>query len=157
VHALAVNHDLLVKSQWKSVDVGDLVNGQLAHFGDLVGRRILFEGQPLRLSASAAQTLGMALHELSTNAAKHGALSGEGGSIKITWQIVAVDASERFTITWVERGGLPVTPPAHRGFGTTVITKMAQMSLDGEAQLDFPSSGLRWQLSCPAGNAIEAQ
>jgi two-component sensor histidine kinase/CheY-like chemotaxis protein len=157
VHALAVNHDLLVKNQWKSVEVGELVSGQLAHFGDLVGRRILYDGQPLRLSASAAQALGMALHELSTNAAKHGALSGEEGSIKITWQIAVTDTGERFTITWVEQGGHPVLPPAHRGFGTTVITKMAQMSLDGETQLEFPPSGLRWQLSCPAENVLEAE
>jgi two-component sensor histidine kinase len=155
VHALAVNHDLLVKNQWKSVDVGDLVSGQLAHFGDLVGRRILLDGQPLRLSAAAAQALGMALHELSTNAAKYGVLSGEEGSIKIAWQVEVGEVGERFTIMWVEQGGLPVVPPAHRGFGTTVVTKMAQMSLDGEAQLEFLPSGLKWQLSCPAANALE--
>jgi two-component sensor histidine kinase/CheY-like chemotaxis protein len=155
VHALAINHDLLVRSQWKSVDVGDLVRGQLAHFGGLVGLRILLDGESLRLSAAAAQALGMALHELSTNAAKHGALSGKEGSITIAWQVEVAESGERFTITWIERGGLPVAPPARRGFGTAVITKMAQMSLDGDAQLDFPSSGLRWQLSCPAANALE--
>jgi two-component sensor histidine kinase/FixJ family two-component response regulator len=157
VHALAVNHDLLVKSQWKSVDVEELVGGQLAHFGDLVGRRIFIDGQPLRLTAAAAQALGMALHELSTNAVKHGVLSGEEGSITIAWHVEVMDAGQRFTITWLQRGGLPVIPPAHRGFGTTVVTKMAQMSLDGEAKLDFPSSGLRWQLSCPVANALEAR
>ena len=154
VHALAVSHDLLVRNQWKSVDIADLVVEQLSHFGDLVGRRILFVGQPLRLSASAAQALGMALHELSTNAVKHGALSGEDGSIDIAWQIEGAD-KERFEITWIETSGVPITAPKRRGFGTTVVTRMAQMSLDGETQLDFPSSGLRWRLSCPAANALE--
>ena len=63
IHALAVNHDLLVKSQWKSIDISDLVRGQLAHFGDLVGRRISLDGQLLFLSATAAQCIGMVLHE----------------------------------------------------------------------------------------------
>jgi two-component sensor histidine kinase len=157
VHALAVSHDLLVMNQWKNIDVADLISGQLAHFGDLIGERIVLDGQPLHLSAAAAQVVGMVMHELSTNAVKYGALSGEEGSIEIAWQVETTEAGKRFAISWVERSGLPIIPPAHRGFGTTVVTKMAQMSLDGEAKLDFPPSGLRWQLSCPIANALEVQ
>ena len=155
VHALAVNHDLLVKNHWKSIEASDLVRGQLAHFGDLVGRRIILDGPPLRLSAAAAQSVGMVVHELSTNAVKHGALSGEEGCIEIAWHVENAEAGERFTIKWIERGGPPVVAPTCRGFGTTVITEMAEMSLDGETQLEYPSSGLSWQLSCPVKNALE--
>ena len=126
VQALAVNHDLLVKNQWKSIEASDLVSGQLAHFGDLVGRRIILAGIPLRLSAAAAQSIGMVVHELSTNAVKHGALSSEHGGIKVTWQIEPGAAGERFTIMWAESGGPKVVAPSYRGFGTTVVTNMIE-------------------------------
>lgn len=156
VHALAVNHDLLVKNMWKSIEISDLIRGQLAHFGDLVGRRVLQNGQSLLLSAAAAQCVGMVLHELSTNAVKHGALSSDEGRIAIAWQIEPGERSgDRFTISWVESGGPTLAPPTHRGFGTTVITKMAEMSLDGKTHLEYVSSGLVWRLSCPVERALE--
>ena len=108
VHALATNHDLLVKNQWKSIEASDLIRGQLAHFGDLVGQRIILDGPPLRLSAAAAQSIGMVVHELSTNAVKHGALSGQEGCVEIAWRMENGGADERFTISWIERGGPPV-------------------------------------------------
>ncbi|WP_244549626.1 sensor histidine kinase [Bradyrhizobium erythrophlei] len=83
VQALAVNHDLLVKSQWRNIDASELISGQLAHFGDLVGKRILFDGPPIRVSPAAAQSIGMVVHELSTNTVKYGALSGKEGRIDI--------------------------------------------------------------------------
>ena len=157
VQALAINHDLLVKNQWKSIEASDLVRGQLAHFGDIVGSRIMLDGVPIRLSAAAAQSVGMVVHELSTNAVKHGALSDEKGGIAVTWRIEPGEDGERFTISWVESGGPQVIAPAYRGFGTTVITKMAEMSLDAETKLDYAPSGLTWRLSCPAEKALEDQ
>jgi two-component sensor histidine kinase len=95
----------------------------------------------------------MVMHELLTNAAKHGALSGEDGRIEIMW---GVGAGERFNASWVELDGPPVVAPRHRGFGTKVVTAMAEMSLDGEAKLDYAASGLTWHLSCPLANVLEA-
>lgn len=155
VQALAVNHDILVKSQWRNIEVSELVRGQLAHFGDLIGLRILVDGPPLRLSSSAAQSIGMAIHELSTNTVKYGALAKEGGSIEITWQVDASGAESIFSIRWIEQGGPAVVAPTHRGFGTTVITRMIEMGLDGETDLDYSPSGLRWKLSCPLKNVLE--
>ena len=77
------------------------------------------------------------------------------GRIEIAWHVENAEAGERFTIKWIERGGPRVVAPTCRGFGTTVITEMAEMSLDGETQLEYPSSGLSWQLSCPVKNALE--
>jgi two-component sensor histidine kinase/CheY-like chemotaxis protein len=155
VHALAVNHDLLVKNQWKSIEASDLFNGQLAHFGDLVGKRITVDGMPLRLSAAAAQSIGMVVHELSTNAVKYGALSGDAGGVTVAWEIEKGQPGERLTISWVESGGPEVVAPSYRGFGTTVVTKMAEMSLDAKTQLDYAPTGLIWRMSCPARNALE--
>jgi two-component sensor histidine kinase/CheY-like chemotaxis protein len=155
VQALAVNHDLLVKSQWRSIDASELIGGQLAHFGDLVGTRILFDGPPIRVSSTAAQAIGMVVHELSTNTVKYGALSDEEGRIEIAWEIDSKSVEPMFSIRWTERGGPPIVVPTHRGFGTTVVTKMVEMSLDGETVLDYSSRGLMWGLACPLKNVLE--
>ena len=155
VRALAVNHDLLVENQWKCVDVSDLVCGQLAHFAELIGRRISVDGPPLRLMAMAAQSIGMVMHELSTNAVKHGALSTTEGRVEIAWRIDEGDTADGFTMSWIEKGGPPVAPPGHRGFGTTVITKMTEMSLGGKVDLHYAPGGLVWRLNCPAKNVLE--
>jgi two-component sensor histidine kinase/CheY-like chemotaxis protein len=155
VQALAVNHDLLVKNQWKSIEASDLFNGQLAHFGDLVGKRIILDGIPLRLSAAAAQSIGMVMHELSTNAVKYGALSSDTGGIDVAWRIENDEVGDRLFISWIESGGPEVVAPSYRGFGTTVVTKMAEMSLDAKTQLDYAPTGLTWRMSCPARNALE--
>jgi two-component sensor histidine kinase/CheY-like chemotaxis protein len=155
VQALAVNHDLLVKSQWRSIDASELITGQLAHFGDLVGKRILLNGPSIRVSAAAAQSIGMVVHELSTNTVKYGALSGEEGRIEIAWEIDSSGAEPKFSIHWTERDGPPIVAPTHRGFGTTVVTKMVKMSLDGETILDYSPAGLIWRLVCPLKNVLE--
>jgi two-component sensor histidine kinase/CheY-like chemotaxis protein len=155
VQALAVNHDLLVKSQWRSIDASELIDGQLAHFGDLVGKRILFDGPPIRISSAAAQSIGMVIHELSTNTVKYGALVSEDGRIEIAWEIDRGEAEPLFLICWTERKGPPVVAPTHRGFGTTVVTQMVEMSLDGEAVLDYSSTGLIWRFTCPLKNVLE--
>jgi two-component sensor histidine kinase/CheY-like chemotaxis protein len=155
VQALAVSHDLLVKSQWRSIEASELIGGQLAHFGDLVGKRILFEGQPIRISSAAAQSIGMIVHELSTNAVKYGALSREEGRIDIGWKIDNSGAEPVFAISWTESDGPPIVVPTHRGFGTTVVTKMVEMSLDGKTVLDYTSAGLIWRLACPLKNILE--
>lgn len=155
VQALAVNHDLLVRNQWKSIEASDLFNGQLAHFGDLIGKRIILNGTSMRLSAAAAQSIGMVVHELSTNAVKYGALSSDEGNIKVAWQIEPAEGGQRLIISWAENGGPQVVAPSYRGFGTTVVTKMAEMSLDAKTHLDYAPTGLTWRMSCPARNALE--
>jgi PAS domain S-box-containing protein len=155
VQALAASHDLLVKNQWQSIGVADLVRAQLAHFADLMERRIVLDGPPLHLSVAGAQSIGMVVHELATNAAKHGALSNQDGHVEITWQLNNGAAGERFMMSWIERGGPPVAGPTHRGFGSTVVTSMVELSLDGAIHLDFAASGLVWRLACPATKILD--
>ena len=155
VHALAASHDLLAKSEWHSIAVSELLRAQLAHFGGLIGRRIILDGPPLDLSVAGAQCIGMVIHELATNAAKHGALSNQEGSVEIAWELENGTADERFTISWIERGGPPVMAPAHRGYGSTVIKSMAELSLDGQVQLDYAASGLSWRLMCPTPRILD--
>jgi len=151
IQAVAANQDLLVRNEWQGVDVEELVRAQLAHFADLVGSRIAFCGPNLRLNTAAAQAIGLALHELATNAGKYGALVVDAGLVDICWRL----EGDIFAMSWTERNGPPVSRPKRHGFGSTVIASMAKLTVDGEAQLDYAPSGLVWRLTCPAVNALE--
>jgi PAS domain S-box-containing protein len=152
IQALAASQDLLVRNEWNGVEIKDLAQAQLAHFTNLIGNRIILHGPTLRFKAAAAQAIGLALHELATNAAKYGALSTDKGRIDIAW---GTDG-RTFTLSWIERDGPSVSPPGRRGFGTTVMEAMAERSLDGEVALDYPATGVTWRVTCPAANALES-
>jgi len=153
IQALAANQNLLVRNEWRGVDVGDLVNVQLSPFADLVGSRIIVDGPKLRLGSAAAQSIGLVLHELVTNAGKYGALSTEAGQVEIRWHIAEHDT---FAMSWTERGGPRVSAPARRGFGTVVMESMVGYSMDGAVELDYAPSGLTWRLTCPAARLLSA-
>ncbi len=121
-------------------------------FEDLIGNRISLAGPRLRLNTAAAQGIGLALHELATNAAKYGSLSGEKGTIELAWKT----DDGIFSITWQEAGGPPVAQPKRLGFGKTIITYAAGTSVDGQSDLEFRPGGVRGQLRCPAANISEA-
>jgi PAS domain S-box-containing protein len=150
IQSLSANQELLVRNEWKGVEVGSLVGAQLAHFADLIGSRVTARGPTLRLKAAGAQAVGLALHELATNAGKYGALSTETGRVDIRW---GTD-DDTFTIDWVERDGPPVSPPERRGFGTVVMKEMTERSLDGKVDLEYAPSGVTWRLTCSAANAL---
>jgi two-component sensor histidine kinase len=150
IQALSANQDLLVRNEWKGVEIDDLVHAQLAHFADLIGSRIAVQGPRRRLNPASAQAIGLAVHELATNAGKYGALSTDRGRVDICWDT----NGDTFTITWIERDGT-ISPPKRRGFGTIVMEAMAERSLGGEVALDYAPSGLSWRLVCPAANALE--
>jgi PAS domain S-box-containing protein len=156
VRALGVSQDLLVKNEWKGVDLNELIRSQLAHFKDLIGTRIELRGASLFISASAAQTIGMAIHELATNAGKYGALSNHEGRLDVDWGLEhSENGGKTLVMSWVELGGESVKAPTEQGFGTTVIVPMARMSLDAEVDLDYAETGLIWRLRCPAENVLE--
>src|SRR5258706_10133900 len=151
IQGLSASQDLLVRSDWNGVEVEDLVRAQLAHFASLIGSRIAVHGPRLRLKAASAQAIGLALHELATNAGKYGALSTDAGRVEVHW---ATDG-DTLAMSWTERGGPPVSAPKRRGFGTIVMEAMAERSVDGKVDLDYTPSGLTWRLTCPAANALE--
>jgi PAS domain S-box-containing protein len=151
IQALSANQDLLVRNEWNGVEIEDLVRAQLAHFADLIGSRIAMHGPKLRLNPASAQAIGLALHELATNAGKYGSLSTDGGRVDVSWGI----DGDTLTMSWTERAGPPVSVPQRRGFGTIVMETMAERSVDGKVDLDYAPSGLTWRLACPAANALE--
>jgi PAS domain S-box-containing protein len=153
IQALSANQDLLIRSAWHGVEAEDLVRAQLAPFADHIGSRIVVHGPKLRLKAASAQSIGLALHELTTNAGKYGALSKATGRLDVGWGT----EGETFRMSWTERDGPQVSPPPRRGFGTVVMQEMAERSVDGKVDLDYAPSGVSWRLACPAVNALESQ
>jgi PAS domain S-box-containing protein len=151
IRALAANQNLLVRNDWQGVDIEDLVRAHLEPFADLLGSRIAACGTKLRLNAAATQAIGLALHELATNAGKYGALSTNRGRVDVYWRT----DGDTLTMGWIERDGPTVSPPVQRGFGSTVIASMTKATVGGEVQLDYAPSGLIWCLTCPTANALE--
>jgi PAS domain S-box-containing protein len=150
LQALAANQDLLVHNEWRGVAIYDLVRAQLAPFVDLIGRRIILGGPTLSFTPVAAQGVGMALHELATNAGKYGALANAGGRVDVAWTC----EEETFSISWTESNGPPVTAPQRHGFGSTVIGRLAEMSVEGVVDLQYRHTGVVWRLTCNANNAL---
>lgn len=148
IDALAASQDQLVREGWESVDLRDLLRAQLAHFGAIVGHRVSATGPPVKLTAEAAQTIGMALHELATNAAKYGALSNATGEIEIAWAISEGSLGAQLELEWTERGGPEVVRGSRQGFGTTLIEQVPRMAFNARVSLDYPATGCQWRLVC---------
>ncbi|MGB3627382.1 MAG: HWE histidine kinase domain-containing protein, partial [Henriciella sp.] len=149
--ALSSAQDVLVGRSGLNVPLAKLVHSQLAHLSDLIGDRITVSGPALALKPDKAQVLGMALHELATNAVKYGALSSAGGRIEISWSTDDRPAADpRLRMSWRETGGPPAEEPQKRGFGSIVTTTLVQRSLGGDVDVEFAPTGLVWRLSCSA-------
>lgn len=155
LQSLAASQDLLVNAQWGGVSLHELVRAQLGHFRDLVGSRILLNGPTVEITPSAAQSLGMALHELGTNAGKYGALSNDTGRVEIDWAMERPEGSPAtFSIVWREHGGPEVTAPTRRGFGADVIDRILARALQAAVTVEFASTGLHWRIECDARNVV---
>jgi two-component sensor histidine kinase len=155
VRSLAAGQDVLVANQWKRVSLDALIRAQLNHFKDLIGSRITISGDSVQLSPAAVQTIGMAVHELATNAAKHGALSNKKGRIDISWHKLSGKTSDRLVMSWIESEGPAVFPPKEHGFGSMVTGKVVEMGLGGEVTANFAPTGFSWRLDCPLDRVSE--
>jgi PAS domain S-box-containing protein len=156
LQSLAGSHDLLVREDWQGASMRELVQSQLGHYSDHANERIALTGRPLQIRPDAAQHIGMALHELATNAAKYGALSTPDGKVNISWQVApAADGTPMCHLEWVETGGPPVERPSRRGFGRVVIERTVARALQGEVSVDYAASGLRWTLEFPTSQTTE--
>ena len=144
IRALSQSHDLLVSQNWSGAPLLDLILAQLMPFVEDEGR-VQAEGPAIFLRAEAAQSLGIILHELATNASKYGALSVPAGKITIRWD----RAPSAIRLSWRERDGPTVKSPAHPGFGRIVIERMASDMFGSTAKLELLPTGVRWSASIP--------
>jgi PAS domain S-box-containing protein len=149
--ALSRSHDLLTRENWEGAGLLDLVNEALAPFGVANGRteRIVIRGSNIRLSPKATLALGIAFHELATNAVKYGAFSNDGGSILIEWDIRQMPEGSRLALHWQEKDGPPVTSPTRKGFGSRVIERGLAHELEGTVNLDYRADGVDCTIDIP--------
>jgi len=149
IQGLAQSQDLMVQQNWRGAWLSDLVSAHLELFG--AAPRADIAGPPIFISADAVQNIGFALHELATNASKHGALSDPEGRLSVRWHR---PEKERVRLEWVEQDGPPVEAPLRRGFGYLVITQLVPQAVQGTAKLDFAPTGVRWELEFPASHVL---
>jgi PAS domain S-box-containing protein len=144
--ALARAHDVLTGSNWDAVEFHQLAASALATVsGD---GRVSLEGPQVMLSPRQALALGMALHELATNALKYGALSVAQGRVGFTWSVTD-DAVPQLLLHWEETGGPPVAPPSRAGFGSVLLRRALSDDLNAEVDLDFRPAGLVCTVRAP--------
>jgi two-component sensor histidine kinase/PAS domain-containing protein len=146
--AIGASHDLLIADNWHGASLRMLVEQQLGEHADLFGEQIAIEGEDVMLKPEAVQNLGLALHELATNAQKYGSLSDPHGEVRIQWQFC--EEASKLRLIWQERGGPPVTPPVRSGFGRAMIETVVGKALEGDVSLSFPPKGVRCVIVIPS-------
>jgi PAS domain S-box-containing protein len=149
IRALAHVHGLLAETKWHGASLAGMVHEQLAPYeGDRIDR-IEVSGPDVLLRPKTALLLGMILHELATNAAKHGALSMASGTVEVAWAVLFESGARRLILDWSERGGPVVEPPSRSGFGRTLVERGLGYELGGTARLAFQPEGLHARLEVP--------
>jgi two-component sensor histidine kinase len=140
LRALSQTHNLLNRSYWAGASLHEVLAQELAPHALEDRSRFRLSGDNVRLGPIAAVTLGMAFHELVTNAAKYGALSVPAGHIQVVWRS---DGKGRLKLDWQEEDGPSVQQPRCHGFGSRLIEQILASELDGEVHLDFAEKGVR--------------
>ncbi len=149
VRALGRAHELVSLGGWSDVSLLDLIQKELQPYTSGTDR-LITRGRPVKLRPRAALSLGMVLHEMATNATKHGALSAEHGRVSIEWSEEEAGAAARFVLRWTEEGGPEVrVPPGEGGFGSELIERMLRHDLAGSIDVDYAAAGLRATITLP--------
>jgi two-component sensor histidine kinase len=141
--ALGRAHELLVRTDWHGTPIKDIITGELASLSD----RIELDGPKLTVDGKMVQTLALVLHELSTNAVKHGSLSDEKGMVSIQWWVTGAGPEARFKFRWKEKHGPAVKPPDRKGFGSTLLN--AAIPSDVKPRFIFAPDGFVYELDVP--------
>jgi two-component sensor histidine kinase len=148
IFGLARSTDLLLAHGIAGVDLRELLSSQIAPFCSLEDGRVTLEGPPLRLNTQSAQIIGMAAHELATNAAKYGAFAAGVGELELNWRI----EGELLVLVWREHVPVPPEQSDRRGFGTTVLENMVGASLGAEVERLWHDDGIEWRFRIPMGS-----
>ncbi|SDA21642.1 Two-component sensor histidine kinase, contains HisKA and HATPase domains [Methylobacterium sp. UNC378MF] len=148
--ALSKTHDLLSRDDWSGASLVTVLENELSPFEGKQDERFRLDGPDIELPPRYVLALGMTLHELTTNAAKYGALSVETGRVDIAWRVATGESgARRLVIEWRETGGPPVSEPRRRGYGTRLINGGVSHELGGKVRLDFEAPGLRCTVDVP--------
>jgi len=151
LQGLAHSHDLLIQQNWRGASIRALIRSHLEPFMEDDQTRVSLEGPEVFVDPKAAQNIGLALHELATNASKYGALTGTVGRVTISWNQTTAGT---FMLEWRETGGPRVKKPKRRGFGQTVLERLTAQALEGTASLAFTSEGVIWRMEIPSAYLV---
>ena len=146
IRALSATHDLLTQSEWGTTPLRAVLEAEVAPYARDGDEVVAMEGPPVDLAPNEALSLGLAIHELATNAAKYGSLSTPGGRVRIEW---SMEQENLARIDWIERGGPQVPQHRERGFGTDLIEKIIAHELRHPVNLEFAPEGVRCTLIVP--------
>ena len=152
VHALTAAYALLSRESWSSVLLGEVITEELRPYVARDRANVRIEGPPVPLDPRRALALGMAIHELATNAVKYGALSVPEGNVAVTWGVEPTDAGDQLVLEWVERDGPAVIAPTARGFGSTLIERALNHDMSAQAKIEFLPDGVRAHVRAPMRN-----
>lgn len=151
--ALGRAHDLLVRASWSSADLGAVVRGAIEAFDDPDESKFSISGPDIRINSGAVVAVAMTLNELCTNATKYGAFSVPKGHVDLHWTIDP--QTQRLHLTWTEKDGPSVQPPAKRNFGTKLIETLGRQ-LKGTVQLNYAETGLAYAFDVPLASLSAA-
>jgi PAS domain S-box-containing protein len=149
IQSLAAAHALLSQNRWFGVSLADLIRHQLAPYTTDVNTTI--SGPDVTLTSAQTQAVAMVIHELVTNAAKHGALSSSDGKVSVSWDLTGTDAAAILILIWRELAGPPVASPVQSGYGLSLIRDLIPHELGGTVDLIFPSDGAFCKIEIPLG------
>jgi two-component sensor histidine kinase len=147
--SIAAAHALLSQSRWSGVSLTDLIRHQLAPYA--TGANTMISGRDLTLTPAQTQAVAMVVHELVTNAAKHGALSSPNGRVSVSWDRTGADAAAILTVTWRELGGPLIATPVQSGYGSNLIRDLIPHELGGTVDLTFLPEGPCCKIEIPLG------
>jgi len=156
VQALTAAYSLLSRENWSTVQLQEVVMEELRPFMASDRANVRIEGPPVSLDPRGALALGMAIHELATNAAKYGALSVPEGDVAVTWAVQTDGDERQLLLDWVEQNGPQVSAPAKRGFGTTLIERGLAHDLGGQVKMEFPPDGVRATVRAPLPHGADS-
>jgi two-component sensor histidine kinase len=149
ITSLAKTHNLLTEDYWQTAPLREIALNELKPFAESRVPRFMLIGPAVELAADLAVPVGMALHELTTNAVQHGALSVPAGHVRVLWSVEDVDRGRRLHLEWREIGGPPVTEPQHQGFGSTLLQRVLPMQCGAEVEVAYDTEGVRFQMNVP--------
>ncbi len=141
--SLANTHSLLTEAVWQTASLREILDKELMPYKDDAGERVVLDGPAAELPSEAAVPIGMAIHELTTNAAKYGALSVSTGKVAVSWTSETQPEGLRLKLRWKESGGPAVSPPTRQGFGSRLLHRVLATQLNAKVEMDFRPQGLQ--------------
>jgi two-component sensor histidine kinase len=140
-----------MRTDWSGASLREIVQTETAPFSN----RLTLDGPEITVKGAMVQTFALVLHELATNATKHGSLASKRGTLAVSWSIADGDEAKRFKFRWEEKGGACVKPPLKKGFGTTLLEGAIATESGMRPRLSFLASGFVYEIDAPLSTIVE--